>query len=98
MGVHEKLGNSDEWYTPKYIFDALNTWFDLDVAHPKGKSTHVPASNYITEDSLEKEWNGFIWMNPPWCNTKEKLSWVEKFISHSNGIALMPDSTSANWW
>lgn len=33
---HEAAGKSDEWYTPKYIFDALNTWFDLDVAAPEG--------------------------------------------------------------
>ena len=30
--VHEAaVGNSVEWYTPKSVFDALDTWFDLDV-------------------------------------------------------------------
>jgi len=36
MSYWENLGATDEWYTPKYIFDAMDTFFDLDVAHPVG--------------------------------------------------------------
>lgn len=97
MGKHETKGQSDEWYTPKYIFDALEVEFDLDVAHPYCK-TNVPAKQLIHEDSLSLVWNGFVWMNPPWCNTKDKKKWIDKFIQHGNGLALMPDSTSADWW
>lgn len=97
MGKHEAKGLSDEWYTPKYIFDAMGVGFDVDVAHPR-QTTHVPAQKFIYEDSLTQEWQGFIWMNPPWCNTKEKIRWVNKFIVHGNGVALMPDSTSTTWW
>lgn len=35
MAAYEKTGESDEWYTPRYIFDALNARFDMDVAAPK---------------------------------------------------------------
>lgn len=99
MGIHEAKGQSDEWYTPKYIFDALQTNFDLDVCAPLDRTyCNVPAKQFITEDSLTKEWNGFVWMNPPWSSTKEKIKWISKFINHGNGIALMPDSTSAEWW
>ncbi len=97
MGTHETKGKSDEWYTPKYIFDAMDVMFDLDVAHPKIE-TQVPAGCVITEKSLETEWFGFVWMNPPWCSTKDKRKWIDKFIEHGNGVALMPDSTSADWW
>ena len=97
MGIHENKGLSDEWYTPKYIFEALGTDFDLDVAHPNCE-TNVPAKIKITENSLSKKWSGFIWMNPPWCSTKDKVKWIEKFVNHANGIALLPDSTSAKWW
>lgn len=97
MGIHESKGKSDEWYTPKYIFDALEVEFDLDVAHPD-KKTFVPTKNFYTNNSLEKEWSGFIWMNPPWCDIKSKKKWIEKFIKHGNGLALMPDSTSSDWW
>jgi len=97
MGIHEKIGKSDEWYTPKYIFDALNTTFDLDVASPKQK-THVPAINFITENSLETEWNGFVWCNPPFGGRNGILPWAEKFIDHRNGLMLTPDRTSCPWW
>jgi hypothetical protein len=36
MAAYEAAGESDEWYTPKYIFDALGLRFDLDVAAPVG--------------------------------------------------------------
>ena len=26
------------------------------------------------------------------------MQWIERFISHKNGIALLPDRTSSNWW
>ncbi len=97
MGIHETQGKSDEWYTPKYIFDSLGVVFDLDVAHPT-RGTHVPAKYVMTEDSLDRDWDGFIWMNPPWCDKKDKLKWIQKFIRHNSGIALMPDRTSAGWW
>lgn len=99
MAAHELIAVSDDWYTPKYVFDALGCEFDLDVAHPEAK-THVPvpSNRYISSDSLNKEWRGFIWMNPPWCKKSDKIKWVKKFIERGNGIALMPDRTSAPWW
>ena len=97
MGVHEKIGKSDEWYTPKFIFDALDVVFDLDVASPTQK-TNVPAKQFITENSLEKEWKGFVWCNPPFGGRNALVPWVEKFIKHGNGIFLAPDQTSAKWY
>jgi hypothetical protein len=33
--AHESTANeSKEWYTPKYIFDALGQQFDMDVCSP----------------------------------------------------------------
>lgn len=99
MGTHESKGVSDEWYTPKYIFDALECRFDLDVSSPVDREfCHVPANNFITEDSLNKQWNGFVWMNAPFGHQKDKFNWLNKFISHANGISLTPDRTSAPWW
>ena len=96
--VHwEGVGKSDEWYTPKYIFDALGCRFDLDVAHPK-QATFVPAKQYYTENSLEKEWHGFVWMNPPFGGKNGLVSWLQKFVDHGDGIALVPDRTSAAWF
>lgn len=98
MSEWENIGVSDEWYTPKYIFDALNVVFDLDVAHPKNAITHVPANLFYYENSLEKEWNGFVWMNPPFGGRNKIIPWLDKFFLHNNGIALCPDRTSAPWF
>ena len=89
---------NNEWYTPKYIFNSLNIIFDLDVAAPEEGPRYVPCHEYIFEDSLNKIWNGFIWMNPPYGNQKSKILWLDKFFKHGNGICLLPDRTSAPWF
>lgn len=93
------VGASDEWYTPRYIFDALGTTFDLDVAAPADLS-HVttPASTFIHANSLDVPWFGFVWMNPPFGGRNGLLPWLQKWAEHGNGIALTPDRSSAQWW
>lgn len=87
--------NSDQHFTPKWIFDKLNTTFDLDVAASELQS-HVPTKAKLTEkeNGLETEWHGFVWMNPPYSKPS---NWVDKFIEHNNGIALLP-ITRGRWW
>lgn len=96
MSHWEKIGQSDEWYTPKYIFDALGCRFDMDVA---GNSlTHVPATVFNVNNSLAMDWSGFIWMNPPFGGRNGLVPWLDRFVAHGNGIALVPDRTSAPWF
>tara|TARA_R110002074_G_scaffold13509_1_gene48084 strand:+ start:203 stop:718 length:516 start_codon:yes stop_codon:yes gene_type:complete len=98
MAAYESAGETDEWYTPKYIFDVLGVKFDLDVAAPQNGPRHVPAKSWFWENSLEKKWFGFVWMNPPFGHQKQKRLWLNKFFEHGNGIALLPDRTSAPWF
>ena len=98
MGSWENNGQSDEWYTPKYIFDALDTRFDLDVASPASGPKYVPCEKWIYEKSLEKDWIGFLWMNPPFGKRNGLEPWLDRFFEHGNGIALCPDRTSAPWF
>lgn len=92
-------GQSDEWYTPPHVFAALNTVFDLDVAHPAyPMETHVPARANISADSLHRAWHGFVWMNPPYGGRNSLEPWLDRFFLHGNGIALVPDRTSAPWF
>jgi len=100
MALHEQsVGKTDEWYTPKYVFDALGCEFDTDVASPEDR-THccVPAKEFILRDSLTTPWKGFVWMNPPFGGRNALHLWLDKFFCHRNGIALVPDRTSAPWW
>ena len=98
MAAYEAAGESDEWYTPKYIFDALGEVFDLDVACPPEGPRHVPARAFFSDAALERAWTGFVWMNPPFGHQRHKRLWLAKFFAHSNGIALVPDRTSAPWF
>lgn len=99
MGEHGNITDkSDDWYTPRYVFDALGCTFDLDVSAPIEGPRYVPATGWLWERGLEQEWSGFVWMNPPFGHQSTKRAWLAKFIEHGNGIALLPDRTSAPWW
>lgn len=98
MGQWESSGKSDEWYTPKYIFDSMGAYFDMDVAAPKNTNTFVPSYGFITKESLSVKWNGFVWMNPPFGGRNSLGPWMDKFFNHGNGVALTPDRTSAPWF
>ena len=84
---------NNEYYTPKWLFDALNATFDLDVAAPENGVEWLPAINHYHQamDGLSQHWNGFIWCNPPYSNP---TPWIEKFIHHNNGIMLVQVSKS----
>lgn len=100
MASYENKGkNEDDWYTPPHVFKALECQFDVDVAAPVDrKYCHVPAKSFITEDSLNKEWNGFFWCNPPFSGRNSKELWLNKARDSNNGIVLAPDRSSTAWW
>lgn len=99
MGIWEpSIGASDEWYTPRYVFDALGETFDLDVAAPSEGPRHVPCFDWLHSHGLERAWSGFVWCNPPFGGRNGIAPWLTKFFDHRNGIALAPDRTSAPWW
>lgn len=100
MASYETQGKSDDWYTPRYLFDAMGERFDLDVAAPRLGPKHVPTDKWMcdTQDGLALPWFGFVWMNPPFGHQSTKRKWLSKFFEHGNGIALLPDRTSAPWW
>ena len=87
------MTSTDEYYTPISLFAYLGLTFDLDVAAPKGGIHYIPALAHYSEedDGLAQPWVGRVWMNPPYSAPK---LWVEKFIDHGNGIALVPMAKS----
>jgi len=93
FGSPQQTYTSDDYYTPKWIFDALGATFDLDVASPPGGLPFVPCRRYYTQDDdgLASPWEGLVWMNPPYS---KPAPWVEKFLRHGNGIALLPYAKS----
>ncbi|MDE2107563.1 MAG: adenine methyltransferase [Patescibacteria group bacterium] len=100
MALHEQcVGKSDEWYTPPHVFSAMGGSFDLDVSSPgRSVTPWIPAVDFITSGSLDRDWRGFVWMNPPFGGRSGLIPWLEKFVAHGDGVCLVPNRTSAPWW
>lgn len=100
MAAHElSVGTSDEYYTPRYVFDALGVRFDLGVAHPGADRWPTwAADEVLSANGLETPWRGSVWMNPPFGGRNMLSPWLSKFMAHGDGVALTPDRTSAPWW
>jgi len=85
---------SNDYYTPKWLFDLMALHFDIDVAAPVGGIPWIPAARSFSQadDGLAQDWGGgLVWMNPPFSNV---TPWVNKFIANGNGVALLVVSRS----
>ena len=97
FGLQQERATSDDFYTPRWVFEAMGLEFDLDVAAPPGGIPWIPAKRHLTmlDDGLTAEWEGRVWMNPPYS---QATPWVERFIAHRNGVCLVPFAKSAWAW
>ena len=97
-----------EWYTPaEYIEAARKTMgsIDLDPASNDMANEIVKADVYYTQDDdgLDREWEGNVFMNPPF-----KASLISKFGGklcrhHETGevpqaVLLTNNNTDTKWW
>jgi len=100
MGGHSvpNGGLSNEWYTPPGIFEALGISFDLDPCHPAERLPWIPVEHTYdkADDGLAQPWSGRVWMNPPYG--AETDPWLERFVEHGNGIALVFARTETEWF
>jgi len=87
--TRQEAKTSDDYDTPKWIFDALSIEFDLDVACPADGPLYTPCKAFYTQedDGLVQDWHGTVWMNPPFSHTND---WAYRFMEHANGICLVP--------
>ena len=88
MGSHQSAAMlSDVWLTPPWIIEALGP-FDLDPCSPLDRPWDTATTHYtIEDDGLSFEWEGSVWMNPPYG--KEAAVWLERLAKHGDGIALV---------
>lgn len=92
-GKSGKADYSDEWYTPPHIVQALGA-FDLDPS--AGPMDHAKHNiRWPEQCGLESTWFGRVWLNPPYSNVH---LWLEKFIAHGNGIALVNARPETLWF
>lgn len=80
--------DSDDWYTPRWVFDGLGLTFDLDVAAPDGGAPNVPARAFycVADDGLLAPWHGVVWCNPPYS---APTTWCRKWATHPDGCLLI---------
>lgn len=98
----------NEWYTPqKYIESARKVLgsINLDPASSELANKYVRAEVFYDEstDGLSQDWNGSVWMNPPYAQPH-----IEQFMlklsdeyfngNISSGIALTHNYTDTKWF
>lgn len=96
---HESsINQSVDWYTPKWVFDALGLKFDLDPCQPVGGIDWIPTKKFYTveNDGLSSPWHGLVWLNPPYGKFTKK--WLAKMDKHRNGISLVFARTDCAWF
>lgn len=98
MKVHFSSKDS-EWETPQAFFDMLDREFSfqLDVC---ATSENAKCKRYYSENSLEKEWDGRCWLNPPYG--RKIGEWMKKaYETALQGylvVCLVPARTDTRWW
>jgi hypothetical protein len=105
MKYHEQaVGQTSEWRTPKFIFDALELRFAIDPCAPMDGFYCVPADQRLTlqDDGLRRPWGrGQAFVNPPWSGKRRAVvPWLEYFFfKHDDGgIFVCVARTSCDWW
>jgi ParB family chromosome partitioning protein len=98
----------NEWYTPeKHIILARKVLggIDLDPASSAVANKTVDAAEYFTEidDGLKKNWNGRVWLNPPYAQP-DIAHFADKMIQEWNSgrvesaIVLTHNYTDTVWF
>ena len=93
----EKNDGKEEWMTPPYVVEALNTKFDLDPCSEEGSFARFADKVYTKKDNgLIQSWSGRVWCNPPYGN--KAGDFLKKLKEHGNGIALIFARTETRVW
>lgn len=74
---------TDDWPTPRYVFDKLDEEFHFEIDVCADDRNHKAPIYFTKEiDGLKQEWKGICWMNPPYGRTIG--DWVKKAYESAN--------------
>jgi phage N-6-adenine-methyltransferase len=81
MKVHY-MSESNEWYTPFDLYETLDKEFNFNL-DPCATDDNAKCDKYYTinDDGLSKDWDGNVFVNPPYG--REIKDWVEKSFVES---------------
>ena len=101
--------NSNEWYTPKDLFDKLDKEFNFTLDPCCTKESALCDKYYTKEDDgLKQDWSGdtqdwskdIVFMNPPYG--REIKDWIKKAYEESKRgatvVCLIPSRTDTTYW
>jgi phage N-6-adenine-methyltransferase len=91
-----------DYNTPRWLFDKLNKFYHFKTDPATTKDNPLNCELYFTqtENGLEHEWQGPVFINPPYNNI---TPWVEKSIEYFNittstVVLLLPARTGNFLW
>ena len=94
---------SDDWATPQYVFDELDSEFHFDLDPCADDRNHKCALYFTKEqDGIKKSWGGHrVFCNPPYG--KHIREWVRKAYEESRKpdtkvVMLIPARTDTQWF
>ena len=96
------LHQSDEWETPKEIFEVLDKEFHFTL-DPCATKENAKCERYYTieEDGLTKDWGGeVVYCNPPYSKIKDwvKKSYEESCKENTIVVLLIPSRTDTKYF
>ena len=93
---------TDDWATPRELFDALNREFGFTL-DPCSSHANAKCAKHFTvvEDGLAQDWSrDVVFMNPPYGRAIAR--WMEKAFTSSQAgatvVCLVPARTDTRWW
>lgn len=96
---------SDEWQTPKEVYDYLNGVYNFTLDAAASELNHM-CSNYYSEqdNALTKSWDGRVFLNPPYSKGKQQ-AFIAKAIEETQNnpkcecvVTLIPARTDTKAW
>lgn len=98
MNVHFS-SESNEWYTPKEVFEYLDSEFNFTL-DPCATPASAKCPKFYTQDDdgLSQDWTGErVFMNPPYG--REIGQWVQKAVeSDALVVMLIPARTDTSYF
>lgn len=97
-----RTARSDEWLTPKWLFDHFDAEFRFTF-DGAARASNTKCARFPEGDGLLVPWHGeTVWLNPPYS---EIGPWMEKAFLSSHAllrpatvVCLVPNAPDTHWW